>query len=142
MTDLDNRSSDREDPDDKDKLEREELLLQQEERNLHAGNQRRRYDDPDEAPRQIRARLQDREEDRITDSNIEVAHSHDAHPGSLGGDTDSATEHTNNRTSIVSEPSNHMGIEATLVRLFPHGFPPETIAEELKAQADVKGDGT
>jgi hypothetical protein len=34
-----------------------------------------------------------------------------------------------------------MGINAALVRLFPQGFPPEVITEELKAQAEVRGDG-
>jgi hypothetical protein len=123
---------------DEDQLEREELLRQEEGRNQHSGAQRRRrQDDPDE--RRTRPRHQNRDDDLITDSNIEE------NSGSHGDDTDAATAHTNNRTAtsplLFAETSNEVGIAATLGRLFPHGFPSEIIAEELKAQAEVGGDG-
>ena len=148
--------------DDEDDAEREDLERQEYERNEreeHERQERERQEQELDITRpRVRTRAVDKEfgggrrlrsRTRLSedDTNLRLNDEDDTTRIYEDGDADGgddATQRAGNRTPLpTSLPriANPYGIAAALQRVFPHGFPPEIVAEDLKAQAEIRGDG-
>ncbi len=131
-------------------MERQERIRRQEEEGddddiIMFGRRTRRTNDLEEnvTTRQVRPRFTINEPDGTAHDEDGTTHDDDTHRiQNLGPDNADGSHPTFSEGIDDSPPTtNTVGIVATLKRLFPHGFPNDRIIEDLRVQANIKGDG-
>ncbi len=134
------------DSEDEDDQEREDRLLQDEEREdedshtitLTSNRRRRQAELNTQDERRLRQRL------GITNPPGGIDDVEDIRTSSDNQADDETLRVTNQPPTSpppTTLPIAPFGIQATLARAFPNGFPPELLVEELKVQTEICGDG-
>jgi hypothetical protein len=134
---LEGPENDNEDDNERADLERQEELRREADddvnNTIHLRRTRRQTGNVAEG-RRLRQRLIDTDEEAYT-------HEDATQRASNRGRQEIRTPPPHEDDPNDPDTPNEIGIVAALKRKFPHGFPPEMVAEELNAQAQIKGDG-